>query len=177
MRTVRFHFLAAGCLSGGSSEELDLAALILANSLSRQGYDCRVRENSVVVANPPADSPAQVFLLQDEVLLCTPDLLSQVHGDTAVVVGSARPAHMLREQMGPTLADVASVDACGIATEAGADPLVALLGGAARCIPLIDREALCATVWHTYDRGLPYAARSALRALDLGYSQTQLALN
>lgn len=177
MRNVRFHFLAAGCLAGGSSEELDLAALILANSLSRQGYDCSVQANSVVVSNPPEHSPDQVFLLLDEVLLRTPDLLSQVSGDSAVVVGSARPAHFLRQQMGRTVSDVAAVDVSGIATEAGADPLVALLGGAARCIPLIDREALCASVWHTYDRGLPYAARSALRALDLGYSQTQLAAN
>jgi pyruvate ferredoxin oxidoreductase gamma subunit len=74
------------------------------------------------------------------------------------------------------VATLVAVDAQGIAADEGAAPTPALLGGVARLLPFLDPDVLGATIWTAYDHGLPYAARAALRAFDLGYSQAERAL-
>ncbi len=173
MTGLRFHFL-----DDARGEDARLAAAILADCLSRQGFQSNAKGTSVAVeAAPRRERDAEeVFVVLDEHLLASAEVLCRLDSRSAVVVCSARPARTLKHELGRFTAGVATVDASGIAIDEGADPVVAVLGGAARAIPLIDPEVLSASVWNTFDRQLPYAAQAAVRAFDLGYAQTQLAL-
>ncbi len=178
MRSVTFHFLTADYGQPRGGEEARLAAAILHNCLSRQGYPSTLDGNKVTATVPQRreSDPEEIYLLLDETLLDSPEILTHLDHRSAVVVCSARPAKVLRHQLGRMTAGVAAVDACGIAMEEGADEVTALLGGAARMLPFIDPDVLCASVWNTFDREFPYAARAAMRAFDLGYMQTQQAI-
>lgn len=174
MHEVRFHLISCDA----SDIDSGLAAAILADSLRRQ--ECRARLEGTMVTVPAGQSrpqdPFDVFILLDEVLLSDPQVLSRLHARSALVVCSARPARMLRQRLGRDTAGVATVDASGIATDEGTDPVAAVLGAAARLVSFIDPEALSAAVWTSFDHGFPYAAKAATRAFDLGYMQTQQAL-
>lgn len=180
MREVRFHFIAAEDEGAGSrgGEDTRLAAAILSDSLSRQG--CRsAAQGGTVVVNAPVRrerEPEEVFVLLDESQLQNTGLLERLDPKSAVLVCSARPARTLRHELGRSTSGVATVDAHGIAVDEGADPVVAALGAAARLVSFIDADVLCASVWNTFDRVFPYAARAAMRAYDLGYVQAQAAL-
>lgn len=173
MTALRFHFL-----DGARGEDAAMAASILADSLSRQGYAAEACGSSVQIqAELRRESePEEIYLVLHEELLADPNLLSRLDRKSAVVVCSARPARVLCHELGRFTAGVTTVDADGIAMDEGADPVVVLLGGAARALPVIDPDALCASVWHFFDRDLPYAAHAAIRAFDLGYMQAQQAI-
>jgi hypothetical protein len=177
MRTVRFHFIAGDSMVG-TEEDACVAAAILANSLTRQGYEATA-EGPIVTTYAPArreSEPDNILVVLDEEALHDEGLLGRLDRNSAVIVCSARPARILRHELGRFTAGVAAVDGSGIAMEEGSDPVVALLGGAARMVPFIDPDVLCATVWNYYDRSFPYAARAAMRTFDLGYMQAQQAL-
>lgn len=178
MRQVTFHFIGAGGSIQNPGEDAHLAAAILTNCLSRQGYASTAEEHMVRVEAPvrrESDSE-HIYVMLDEKPLASSDFLSQVDRSTTVVIGSARPARILRHELGRFAAGIASVDASGIALEEGTDPVAALLGGAARVVPFIDPDVLCASIWSTFDREFGYGARAAMRAFDLGYMQAQQAL-
>jgi hypothetical protein len=179
VQRVNLHYISFPEPGSRDDQDWRLAAAILQDGLARQGYACRTEANTVVIELPaePDASPAAVLVVPDQSMLAEPGVLTRLDANQAVVVGSARPARTLAGELGPFAAGVAAVDAAGIAEEEGADTLVALLGGIARVAPFIDQEALCAAVWAAYDRGFGYMARSAMRAFDLGYRQTQVALH
>jgi len=173
MSELRFHFI-----DDAGGEDARLAASILGDCLSRQGYRATVIGGEVTVdatARRQSD-PEDAYIVLDEILLTQSDLLGCLGGKTMVVVGTARPARILRHELGRFVASVTTVDASGIAMDEGADRVVALLGGAARAVSLIDPDALSASVWANFDRELPYAAHAAMRAFDQGYSQAQSAI-
>jgi hypothetical protein len=177
MCEVQFHFLTSKGTENGCTAEARKATAILANCLSRQGCSGETTENSVV-ANLPTergDEPEHVFVVLDDGALHSLDQFEHNGGRNAVIVCSARPAHILQQQLSGINATISTVDAEGIASEEGSDALIAVLGGAARMVSCIDPEALFAAVWSTYDRGLPYAAQAAMRTFDLGYMQAQQA--
>lgn len=178
MRQVTFHFIGAGGSIRHAGEDAHLAAAILANCLSRQGYRSAALGHTVQVEAPSRrDSESeQIYVMLDEQPMSDADLLKQIDRTTTVVIGSARPARILRHELGRFAAGIASVDASGIAMEEGSDPVAALLGGAARIVPFIDPDVLCAAIWSTFDREFGYGARAAMRAFDLGYMQAQQAL-
>lgn len=155
-------------------EEASLAASIWADCLSRQGFASTVQGEWVSVAGPD-DQDQRFFLLLDESLLDHPVVRANLDAQSLVVVCSARPARVVLDRLGGRLASVVTVDASGIAFEAGADPVSALLGGAARIAPWIDPDVLCAAIWASYDREFSYGARAAIRAFDQGYWQAQQA--
>lgn len=156
-------------------EEACLAAAILADCLTRQGYQCSTRDESVTVDLPGA-AQQQLFVLLDEALLNHPVVRAHLDSSATVVVCSARPARTVLDGLGRCPAGLVTVDALGIAFEEGADPVTALLGGAARSAAWIDPDTLCAAIWASYDREFAYGARAAIRAFDQGYSQAQQAL-
>lgn len=173
MTALRFRFL-----DGARGEAGATAAAILADCLSRQGYAAKACGRSVQIQAElrRETEPDEIYLVLHEELLADPGLLSQLDRKSAVVVCSARPARVVRHELGRFTAGVTTVDADGIAMDEGADPVVAMLGGAARALPVIDPDALCASVWNYFDRDLPYAAHAAIRAFDLGYMQAQQAI-
>lgn len=177
MQDVRFHFIADGA-ENASKEEARLAAAILSDCLSRQGYSTASDDHTVSVTVPSLeeDEATQIFVVLEERLLTHPDLLTRMDGSSAAVVCSARPASVLASELGRFTAGLASVDASGIAMEEGSDPVLAMLGAAARMVKFIDPEALCHSIWSTYDRTYAYAARAAVRVFDLGYMQAQQAM-
>jgi hypothetical protein len=167
MRTITITFV-----DHGLGTEARQATTILASALMAQGRHPQQDAQSVTfTTNNPG--PAQVLVLLDEALLHEPVILNAVDSDTAVVLCSARPAKVVLDEMGRPAARLATVDAEGIADEEGTDPVIALLGGAARMVPEICIERLTASVWNAYDRDFAYGARAAARALDLGYTLTQ----
>lgn len=175
MHEVHFHFLATAAESEQTdAKEACLAAAILSNCLRRQGYASVATENTLVTkaANRRENDPDQIFIVLDEALL-TPALINQLDRHCAVVLCSARPARMVRLQLGRSTACITTVDATGIAMDEGSDPMVAMLGGTARMLPFIDPDVLCASVWNNFDRVLPYAACAAMRTFDAGYIQAQ----
>jgi hypothetical protein len=177
MCEVHFHFLTSKGTANGCTAEASKAAAILANCLSRQGCSGETAEN-LVVANLPTergDEPENVFVVLDDGALHSLGQFEQNGSRSAVIVCSARPAHMLQKELGGFNATITTVDAEGIAMDEGSDSMVAVLGGAARMVSCLDPEALFAAVWSTYDRGLPYAAQAAMRTFDLGYMQAQQA--
>lgn len=179
MHEVHFHFVATTAQTKQTNaEEACLAAAILSNCLTRQGCVSTAKENTVVVTAPNQreNDPDQIFIVLDESLL-TPDLIERFDRHCAVVLCSARPARTVRLQLGRSPACVTTVDATGIAMDEGSDPVVAMLGGAARMLPFIDPDVLCASVWNNFDRDLPYAARAAMRTFDAGYIQAQQAFS
>lgn len=156
-------------------EEAAMAAHIWADCLTRQGCRCSVQDEQVTVAGPD-DQEQPIFVLLDESLLEHPVVRANLDRQSLVVVCSARPARVVLDRLGGLPAGVVTVDASGIAFEAGADPVTALLGGAARIAPWIDPDVLCAAIWANYDREFAYGARAAIRAFDQGYWQAQQAL-
>ncbi|MFZ5814905.1 MAG: hypothetical protein ACOY93_06335 [Bacillota bacterium] len=156
-------------------EEAELAASILADCLQRQGYPCLLSDASVTMEGPGSEEEL-IFLLLEESLLDHPLVRAHLDPQSLVVVCSARPARVVLDRLGGQPAGVVTVDAAGIAFEAGADPVTALLGGAARAAAWIDPDVLCAAIWASYDREFAYGARAALRAFDQGYVQAQQAL-
>jgi len=167
---LRFQFI-----DGKGGEQAHLAAAILSDCLSRQGYDSTSGDTGVVASRgtQSGSDPERIFVVLAEDLLADTSLLAQLNSRSSVVVCSARPASTLRHELGRFTARVTTVDAEGIAADAGADPLVALLGGAARAVPLLDPDILGTSVWSAFDRSLPYAAQAAVRAFDQGYMQAQ----
>jgi hypothetical protein len=161
-------------IDDAGGEEAQLAAAILADSLTRQGHSCTVREEWVSTEGP-SDQEQRIFLLLDETLLDHPVVRANLDHRSTVVVCSARPARVVLDRLEGQPASVVTVDASGIAFEAGADPVTALLGGAARTAPWIDPDVLCAAIWACYDREFAYGARAAIRAFDQGYLQAQQA--
>lgn len=163
-------------MDGTNSQEGRSAAAIWARCLSRQGVACTLAEQTVTAYGLPEtdEGPNEIFILLDEGLMEQRELEGRLHGQSAVVVPSARPAGVLRQRLGETAAIVA-VDATGIALDEGADLISALLGGAARAVPWVDPDVLCAAIWCHYDRDFAYTARAAIRAFDLGYAQAQRA--
>lgn len=95
-------------------------------------------------------------------------------GARAVVVDSAKPPRVLLQRVERRPRCLAAVDATGIAQDEGTDPVVPLLGAAAIALPELDTDALCSAIWGHYDSHFGYAARSALRAFDLGLRQATL---
>lgn len=172
MGELRIHFL-----DNSYGEDGRLAARVLAECLNRQGLENRVEDGVLHVSAPTrrATDPSEVYVVLDETLLNRPSLLGQIDRKTGVVVCSARPARTLQHELGRFTAGVTAVDASGIGMHEGADPVMAMLGGAARMLPWIDRDMLSSSVWAVYDNHLPYAAHAALRAFDQGYAQAQLA--
>lgn len=152
-----------------------LAASILADCLTRQGYTCAAEQESVSVEAPDGTS-REVIVLLHESLLDHPVVRAHLDSSATVVVCSARPAKVLLERLARQPAGVITVDASGIAFEEGADPVTALLGGAARTTSWIDPDVLCAAIWASYDREFAYGARAAIRAFDQGYIQAQEAM-
>jgi Pyruvate/2-oxoacid:ferredoxin oxidoreductase gamma subunit len=175
MQAVRFHFLASDGTNLGNTADARLAATILANCLSRQGYRGQAAGNTVLATLPDhsEQDPGQVFVVLNEAALPSLEQIEPVDRRSAIIVCSARPARVLQKQLGRLFAGVVTVDAEGIAEEEGSDPVLAMLGGAARMVSFIDLDALSAAIWSAYDRELPYAARAAVRTLDLGYMQAQ----
>jgi hypothetical protein len=149
-----------------ASPDCQLGAAIIADSLCRQGYPCRTVNDGIVVVDTP-DAPLSIHVVMDDTLI------DAARSASAVVVASARPARTLQNHL--VRPAVAAVDAEGLAEQEGADPIVAVLGAAARLLPILNYESLAASVWAAYDRGFGYEARAALRAFDLGYKQAQVA--
>lgn len=162
-------------VDGTGSDEAGLAAAIWADCLSRQGYSCSLKDETVSVSGPD-DQEQRVFILLEESLLDHSVVRANLDRHSLVVVCSARPAQLVMDRLGGRPAEVVTVDASGIAFEAGADPVSALLGGAARTAPWMDPDVLCAAIWASYDREFAYGARAAIRAFDQGYWQAQQAV-
>lgn len=156
-------------------EEAGLAAAIWADCLTRQGLRCKVDGEWVSVSGP-GTRDQRCFVLLEESLLDHPVVRANLDEQSLVVVCSARPACVVLDRLGGRPAGVVTVDASGIAFEAGADSVSALLGGAARIAPWVDPDVLCAAIWASYDREFAYGARAAIRAFDQGYWQAQQAL-
>jgi hypothetical protein len=167
MQTITITFV-----DHGPGTEARLAAAILASALRSQGYQPAQSAQSVTFQTPNP-SPPQVLVLLSEDLLHEPVILNAVDTETTVVLCSARPAQTVVGELGRPAAQVACVDAEGIADEAGTDRVIALLGGAARVVPGICIEKLTESVWSAYDSQFAYGARAAARALDLGYTLVQ----
>lgn len=166
----QFFFVDDAC-----GEDAQLASSILADCLTRQGYGCTAQDESLSVDGPDR-TDRQVFVLLEESLLEHPVVRAYLDRNATVVVCSPRPARAVLDRLGGQPAEVVTVDASGIAFEAGTDPVTALLGGAARTAPWIDPDVLCAAIWASYDREFAYGARAAIRAFDQGYLQAQQAL-
>jgi hypothetical protein len=178
LHEVHFHFIATAAETKQTdAHEACLAAAILSNCLTRQGCVSTANGNTVVAnaLNRRENDPDQIFIVLDESSL-TPDLVERFDQHCAVVLCSARPARTVHLQLGRAAACITTVDATGIAMDEGSDPVVAMLGGAARMLPFIDPDVLCASVWNNFDRDLPYAARAAMRTFDAGYIQAQQAI-
>jgi len=161
-------------LDNSTGEAARQAASILADCLSRSGYDSACHCDIVTIAGPEVPDETYILLL-DESMISHPVTRAHLNQRSTVVVCSARPARLLLEQLGARPAGLVAVDASGIAFDQGADPLIALLGGAARTAPWIDPDVLSAAIWASYDREFAYGARAALRAFDQGYIQAQQA--
>lgn len=174
---VTVHFMPTPGAGPALAAGLRRAAAILSESLSRQGFDCHREANTVVIdlLNAPEGAVEAVLVVPDPDLLARTDVRQQLGTGQALVVGTARPARKVWQQLDQSPAGVVAVDAAGIAEEEGCDPEVALLGGLARLMPFVDPEALCASVWNAYDTGFAYLARAAMRTFDVGYRQAQLA--
>jgi hypothetical protein len=148
-----------------ASPDCQLGAAILADSLTRLGYPCHTSSGTVVVETPEA--PWSIHVVLDDAHL------EAAADASVVVVASARPAAALQKRL--VRPAVATVDADGLAEQEGTDPVVAVLGAAARLLPFLDYDALAASIWTAYDRGFGYEARAALKVFDLGYKQAQVA--
>jgi hypothetical protein len=174
MRNYHFHFMAVG----SANDEAQMAATILTHCLQRQGYRAGLTGTTVTVMAPAQrlDEPETILILLDESQLAEPQVLNQIDNKCAVVVCSARPARMLQHELGRFSAGITTVDATGIANDEGSDPVVAMLGAAARMVHFIDADRLGTAIFACYDRSLPYAALAAMRTFDMGYMQAQLSL-
>lgn len=120
----------------------------------------------------PVTGPDQLCLLLLSEWLAETTVLK---GARAVVVDSAKPPGVLLQRVEWRPCCLVAVDATGIAQDEGTDTVVPLLGGVARAVPEMDTDALCGTIWSHYDSHFAYAARSALRAFDLGLRQAAMA--
>lgn len=176
MGEVHFHIVTReplGCPHGDRHQ----AAALLENCLERLGCRTELLQDGLKAACPrwPADTPAEIYLLLAPTSVAS--VTSPACGaiPTALVAATARPARVVQADLALSHALVATVDADGIAEEAGADPLIPVLAAAVRLLAPLEAEAMRAAIWSAYDRHHPYAARTALQAFDMALSQTQCA--
>lgn len=176
MGEVHFHIVTLeplGC-PGGVRQ---WTAALLANCLERLGCRTEPLQDGLKAVCPrwPAETPAEIYLLLAPT--CVASVTSPACGaiPTALVAATARPARVVQDDLALSHALVATVDAEGIAEEAGADPVIPVLGAAVRILAPLEPQAMRAAIWSAYDRHHPYAARTALQAFDMALSQAQCA--
>ena len=176
MGEVHFHIVTREPV-GRPGGDRQWTAALLANCLERLGCRPEPLQDGLKADCPhwPADAPAEIYLLLAPTSVAS--VTSPACGaiPTAVVAATARPARVVQADLALSHALVATVDADGIAEEAGADPLIPVLAAAVRLLAPLEADAMRAAIWSAYDRHHPYAARTALQAFDMALSQAQCA--
>lgn len=120
-------------------------------------------DDSKIRCNAQVYHPGVVVIADDSLIASVP-VYDGLSGDKLVLVNTVLPPAELRA---PADATLATVDATGIAMRLlGVDiPNTVMLGGLARLLPLIDKEALRAEVGRAF-------GDKNVAAFDAGYEQT-----
>lgn len=164
-----WHFIFVDQSGGQEAEE---AALLLADGLSRQGYQPKVTGEWLSVEGP-GEEEQWLYLLTEEALLNSPVLRAFMNEKALLLISSTKSPEALQERLPAQAAAFALLPTKRIALAEGAEPVSALLGGVARLAPWIDPDRLGEALWAHYDCPYSLTARAATRAMRVGYQQAK----
>lgn len=156
------------------AREAEQTADLLARALRRQGHRLECEGASLRLTLSAGPFHSDVLLVLDETMLHRPAVRMAIPPAGLLLVATGRRPEEVAWHLPEFGGVVATVDADAIAAECGADPLVALLGAAARTCGCIDHDVLAAAVHNAYDSELPYLASACLRACDQGYHRVHM---
>jgi pyruvate ferredoxin oxidoreductase gamma subunit len=121
-------------------------------------------------ASDPVERP-QVVAVFHEALVGALDVAAGLTPSGAIVVNSARAPEELREELGLPGGTVATLDALRIAVEEGTRVNTAMLGAIVRLSPLLDREAVRATIAAKLGKRYPQVVEANLRTFERGHEE------
>ena len=118
----------------------------------------------------PVESP-QVVAVFHEALVGSLDVLAGLPADGTAIVNTAAGPDELRARLGLDWGTVGALDALGIAVEEKTRVNTALLGAVVRACPVIEPDAVRATIEATFSRRHPEVVEANLRTFDRGYEE------